>query len=123
MLCVETHLKEEGALNTTQAGLLSSNVCMSVFNGAHTLLPFWKLATPQQETGNDHSGQEKQIKQKAARAHSRWTHPVFVIHYIAQHVIHVQNAAIPVLQPVDLDPVAGVLKDKAELPHLFNVQF
>lgn len=44
--------------------------------------------------------------------HSHLTHPVFVIHNIRQHVIHIQNATISMFQPVDLDPVAGVLEKK-----------
>lgn len=40
------------------------------------------------------------------------THPVFVIHHITQHVIQVQDAPVSMFQPVDLDPVADVLKEK-----------
>lgn len=44
--------------------------------------------------------------------HSHLTHPVFVVYNIRQHVIHIQNATISMFQPVDLDPVAGVLGEK-----------
>lgn len=63
---------------------------------------------------------QKQIKHKPARWHSRWTHPVFVIHNIAQRVIHIQNTTISVLQPVNLDPVVGLLKEEAVLTELFK---
>lgn len=41
-------------------------------------------------------------------------HPIFVVHHVAQHVIQVQNASISMFQPVDLDPVAGVLEEEEE---------
>lgn len=42
------------------------------------------------------------------------THPVFVVHNIAQHVVLVQYASISMFQPVDLDPIAGVLNKNKE---------
>lgn len=70
------------------------------------------------KTGNDHLA-EKNKKCTShtpffTQFHSHLTHPVFVIHNIAQHVIHIQNASISMFQPVDLDPVAGVLEEKKE---------
>lgn len=60
-------------------------------------------------------GREDEIKlkkKKKALFHSisPATHPVFVVHDVAQHVVHIQDASISVLQPVDLHPVAGVLQ-------------
>lgn len=43
-----------------------------------------------------------------------FTYPVFVIHNITQHVIHIQNAPISMFQSVNLDPVAGVLEGKKQ---------
>lgn len=37
------------------------------------------------------------------------THPVFIIHHIQQHIVQVQDAPVAMFQPVDLDPVAGIL--------------
>lgn len=42
------------------------------------------------------------------------THPVFVIRHVTQHVVQVQDASVSVFQPVDLDPVTGVLKKQGE---------
>lgn len=40
------------------------------------------------------------------------THPVFVVSHVAQDVVQVEDAAVAVLQPVNLQPVGGVLKHK-----------
>lgn len=57
--------------------------------------------------------EQRHITHKPARSHSCRTHPVFVIHDVTQHVVHIQNTSISVLQPVDLDPVVGVLEEEA----------
>lgn len=40
------------------------------------------------------------------------SYPVFVISNITEDVVQVQDAAVAVLQPVNLQPVAGVLKEE-----------
>lgn len=40
------------------------------------------------------------------------THPVFVISHIAKHIIQVEDSPITMLQPVNLQPVAGILQNK-----------
>lgn len=63
-LAVVTHLKEEGALNATQTGLLSSNVCMSVFNGTHVFLTFLEAGKSTAGSRKRPLSAGKQIKQK-----------------------------------------------------------
>lgn len=43
---------------------------------------------------------------------SACSYPVFVIRYVAEHVIQVQNAAIAMFETVHLKPVAGILGRK-----------
>lgn len=38
------------------------------------------------------------------------TYNVFVIGHITEDIIQVKDSAIPVFQPIDLDPIAGVLE-------------
>ena len=40
------------------------------------------------------------------------THPVFVVSHVAEDIVQVEDAAVAVLQPVNLQPVAGILKDR-----------
>lgn len=54
---------------------------------------------------------EKKVATKQEKSYLSYsTYPVFVIYHITQHIIKVQNAAIPMFQPVDLNPIAGVLE-------------
>lgn len=39
------------------------------------------------------------------------THPVFVVRHITEDIIQVQDAPIAVFHPVNLQPVAGVLRN------------
>lgn len=47
-----------------------------------------------------------------SRRPSAGSYPVFVISNITEDVVQVQDAAVAVLQPVNLQPVAGVLKEE-----------
>lgn len=116
-VCLLTHLKEERALNTTHT--VYCPVMLDV-NCAHVFMAVTEEAEAELKTGNNPSAHQKQIKCHPAHSHLRCTHPVFVIHDVAQHVIHVQNASIAMLQPVDLDPVVGVLKKEEELAELIG---
>lgn len=49
------------------------------------------------------------------------THPIFVIHHIAQHIILVQNTTIAMFQPVHLNPVAGVLGEEKKKELKYNL--
>lgn len=40
------------------------------------------------------------------------SYPVFVIGHVTEDVVQVQDAAVAVLQPVNLQPVAGVLEEE-----------
>lgn len=51
------------------------------------------------------------------------THPVFVVGHVAQDVVQVEDAAVAVLKPVDLQPVGGVLKNKGMFIYLKNKNY
>ena len=48
------------------------------------------------------------------------TYPVFVVHYVTQHIIQVQNAPISMFQPVDLHPIADVLEEEKNRERLLH---
>lgn len=48
------------------------------------------------------------------RQHAEMTHPVFVISYITQHIIQIKDTAVPMFEPVHLNPVGLVLRRERE---------
>lgn len=50
------------------------------------------------------------------------THPVFVISHVAEDIIQVEDAAVTVFQPVNLQPVAHILKNREMGRHLKATQ-
>lgn len=57
------------------------------------------------------SGREKaQVPQIPQEHFPNITYPVFVVGHVTEHVIQVQDAAIAVLQSVDLEPVIRILQ-------------